>query len=597
MPRSTLSLARVVELLPREPTPAELDELLFRSKAEIESQDGDSLTVSVTPDRLDLLSEGGLALYIAGASGEATGMPPLATSRRSPSLQIEADTSVRKLRPWIAGVVVTAPSPSGLDPGTLAEAIRFQEILHASVGRDRSAASIGMYPAQRLAGPLRYALEPLCGVSFVPLGGDRPVAGETFFGEHPLAARYGALGREGGRCLTLRDGTGTILSLPPVLNAAGAGEARAGDTRLLLEATGTRARSVQESLSLLLLVFATRGFTISAVATRGPGTASQDGHAIFRPRKLSLPRSLLDAVSGDQIPGADVVRLAGAARLDARPAPGGWRIQAAPWRPDLLGPVDTVEDILLARGVRPEDALRAPSPTLGGRRPEVLFRRGFLPRLLGLGYQPLYHPVITSRSSIDRIPGLGAIRLMNSPSAEFGALRPNLLVSLLQALAANVRYGYPQRICEIGPVLAADATSETGARTLHHVAAVEAADGAGFASAAALGEYLLRSIDVLGVRESVELPGTIPGRAAEIRVAGGVVAQIGEIHPQLLQELRVVVPVGWIELDLTALWPLVEAPRPTAKDLGGPSTSPRASARPRRRSSDRPRPRSPPGAR
>jgi phenylalanyl-tRNA synthetase beta subunit len=364
-----------------------------------------------------------------------------------------------------------------------------------------------------------------------------------------------------------------------------------------LEATGTRARSVQESLSLLLLVFAARGFSVSAVATRGPGTYRQDGRAIYRPRTLSMPRDLLDAVLGTRLPDREVVRFAAQARVNARTAPGGWRMQAAPWRSDLLGPIDAVEEVVLARGVGPEDALVAPSPTLGGRRPEVRFRRRFLPLLLGLGYQPLYHPVLTSRSSIDRLPGLRALRLSNAPSTEFGSLRPNLLVSLLQALDANVRYGYPQRTCELGPVLEADARAETGARTSYHVGALLAADGAGFASAASLGEYLLRSIDVMGVRESAEIPGTIAGRAAEIHVAGAAIAQMGELHPHVLEELRVVVPAAWIELDLTALWPLVGTPSaagstslsrgPSPRKLGygrtDPKRSPRLRSRPRTR--------------
>ncbi len=597
MPRSTLSRSRIVELLPRKPTEPELEEILFRSKAEIESRDGDALTISVTPDRLDLLSEGGLALHVAGATGAAAGLPPLSIARRSPALRIEADGSVRKLRPWIAGALVSAPATTGLDAGTLAEAIRFQEILHASVGRDRAAASLGIYPADEISGPIRYAMEPISQVSFVPLDGEAPMDAASFFRSHPLAARYGAFGRDGDRCLTLRDGNGTILSLPPVLNARGAGEARTGDRTLLLEATGTRARSVQESLSLLLLVFAARGFTVSAVTTRGPGTYRFDGRAIYQPRTLSLPRDLLDSVLGIPLPGRDVVRFAGQARMSARAAPGGWQVQAAPWRSDLLGPIDAVEEVVLARGVGPEDALVPPSRTLGGRRPEVHFRRKFLPLLLGLGYQPLYHPVLTSRSSIDRLPGLHAIRLSNAPSAEFGSLRPSLLVSLLQALEANVRYGYPQRICEMGPILESDAKAEAGARTAYHVAAVLAADDAGFAMAAALGEYLLRSIDVVGVRESAELPGTIPGRAAEIHVAGGVVAQMGELHPRTLEELRVVVPAAWIELDLTALWPLVETPRTAGDTSVAAGTAPRGPGPDRRSPKRAPRRRSHPRSR
>ena len=65
MPQSVLSWERVQALLPVPVTDAQLEDLLFSSKAELEAREGDALTVSVTPDRLDLLSEGGLAAALA----------------------------------------------------------------------------------------------------------------------------------------------------------------------------------------------------------------------------------------------------------------------------------------------------------------------------------------------------------------------------------------------------------------------------------------------------------------------------------------------------------------------------------------------------
>ncbi|HXQ48701.1 MAG TPA: phenylalanine--tRNA ligase subunit beta, partial [Thermoplasmata archaeon] len=66
MPVATLSAARLRSLLSNPPSDLVLDDLLFASKAEIEAREGDDLTLAVTPDRLDLLSEAGLSLYVAG---------------------------------------------------------------------------------------------------------------------------------------------------------------------------------------------------------------------------------------------------------------------------------------------------------------------------------------------------------------------------------------------------------------------------------------------------------------------------------------------------------------------------------------------------
>jgi len=68
---------------------------------------------------------------------------------------------------------------------------------------------------------------------------------------------------------------------------------------------------------------------------------------------------------------------------------------------------------------------------------------------------------------------------------------------------------------------------------------------------------LMRSSGAAGVREPIELPGTIPGRAAVVRLAGEPIAHLGELHPDLLSETGVPVPVAWAEVDLTTLATLV----------------------------------------
>jgi phenylalanyl-tRNA synthetase beta chain len=558
MPQSILSWERVQALVSVPLTDPQLDDLLFSSKAELVGRDGDSLTISVTPDRLDLLSEAGLALHLAGALEVAHGLPklrdvPAATPR--PAFQVDA--SVDPIRPWISGVLVHAPDDGGLDAGTLAEAIRFQELLHATVGRDRRAASLGIYPWERVEPPVRYALEPLGDVRIVPLDGSEEVGGGRFFQEHPLAARYGLLGRVGDRCLVLRDADGEVLSLPPVLNSRSAGEARTGDRELLLESTGTQLRTVRESLGLLLLVFAGRGWSVEAVEVDGPGGRHDDGRAVLSPPAVELSPTLLREVAGVAYPSAEVERRLSRARLSARPHAGGWRVEMPPWRPDLGAPVDVVEDVLISVPLRPEDGVVPPSATRGRRRPEVVFRRRVATDLLGLGFAAPNTTVLVSEASVARLAGTTPIRLTNPVSTEFAYLRERLLTSHLDVLAHNTRHGYPQRFAEVGPVVVRSSEAESGGDTRHHASLVIASDSAGFADAAALVDYLLRRRDVLSVREPTELPGLIPGRAARARISGEVVAELGEVHPQVLSGLGVPVPVAWAELDLSALWPLV----------------------------------------
>ncbi len=555
MPRSTLSLGRVQELLPSPMTPEALVESLFSSKAEVEGREGDRLAVSVTPDRLDLLSEGGLAAWLAGAVGAARGIVPLRRARAR-GLGMRVETSVGALRPHLAGVVVRAPTGKRLDESLLAEAVRFQEMLHATIGRDRRAMSLGIYPARRLVGPIRYAAEPLASVRFVPLHGSDELPAARFFAEDPMAARYGSLGLSGESCLTLRDGTGALLSLPPVLNSANAGEARVGDRVLLLEATGTRERSVREGLGLLLVVFASRGWSLQPVPVEHANGAVDDGASLVGVRTVELEAATVRSISGEAWAASEVVERIARARLSARRAKGGWKVAVPPWRGDLLTGVDVAEDVLLAREVKAEVGIVPPSPTRGRRRPETAFRRRVGRLLLGLGFQQPHTPVLVSEASVQRLSESGALHLSNPVSRELAYLRDRLFLSHLEVLERNTRHGYPQRFAEVGPVVVRSSDAETGAATRYHASALLAGEGQGFAEAASLVDYLLRALDVGSVREPAELPGTIPGRAARVRVAGEPVAEFGEVHPKLLVEMGVPVPVVWAEVDLSALWPL-----------------------------------------
>ncbi len=557
MPRSNLSAGRVLELLGRPVSPEELEALLFSSKAELEGRTDEALDLSVTPDRLDLLDEGGLALDLAGALGAARGGARLRRGRPSArGLSFLVDASVEPLRPSIAGVVVRAPAGRPLDEGLLTEVVRFQEVLHASVGRDRRAMSLGIYPAARLRGPIRYALEPLDSVSFVPLEGDAEVPAARFFTEHPLAARYGALGRTGDRCLTLRDARGEILSLPPVLNSRTSGQATPGNRVLLLESTGTRPRAVREGLGLLLVAFAARGWSVRPVPRVGPGDRADDGTSVLADRPVDLSASTLRGITGEDLRSAEVVDRLARARLSARRVRGGWRVGAPPWRPDLLAAVDVAEEVVLHGGLRVDAGVVPASPTHGRRRAEAIFRRRVSELLLGLGFAEPHTPFLVSEATVERLGGPPPIKLANPVSREFAFLRDRLLPSHLDVLAKNTRHGYPQRFAEVAPVVVRAPIAEAGGETRYRAGGLIAGEGAGFADAAATVDYLLRTLDVGSVREPAELPGTIPGRAARYRVAGETVAEVGELHPRLLAELGVPVPAAWAEVDLTALWPL-----------------------------------------
>lgn len=552
MPRVTLSAARLQRRLGVRLEAERLEELLWASKAQLESHHEDALEVEGTADRLDLLTESGLALHLAGGLGRAKGAPPLLPDPAT-EVEVEVDASVSPLRPALAALTVAAPEGVSLDDDLLAEAVQFQELLHATLGMGRRLASLGIYPLERVRPPLHYALAPVDRVRFTPLDADGPVGGAEFLAGHPMAQAYGALGRSGEQCLVLRDSAGTILSLPPILNSRDAGEARPGDRRLLLESTGVRSSRVSDAVALLALVFVSNGWHVGRVAV----APLPEGPAPSAPRTLHLGRVMLDGLSGSHLASAEVRSALERARFDVHDVPDGWRVTAAPWRVDLHAPVDVAEDLLLAHGVRAEDGLLPPSATRGARSPAAHLRARVSDLLLGLGFVPLFTPVLVPESAVALTGRSKAVTLGNPVSEQFARMRDAVQTSLLVALGHNVRHGYPQRLSEVGPVVVVSGTAESGAETRDHAGVLLAGEGAGFAQAASVVDYVMRSLGAVGVREPVALPATIAGRSAVLRLAGVQVAEVGEIAPEVLQDLRCPVPVAWAEVDLTALAPLL----------------------------------------
>ncbi|MHB1435514.1 MAG: hypothetical protein ACYCPN_04310 [Thermoplasmata archaeon] len=557
MPQEHLSRGRLERLLGSAATETDLTGWLFPTKAELEGVDGDDLTISVTPDRMDLLTEAGLALALAGRLGRARGPPPWAPVPNPDPFAIWIDRSVVPLRPSLAAIRVEAPPGQALDVDLLAEAIRFQETLHATVGRDRRAASLGIYPLRGLHPPLRYALEPIDSVTFTPLGETSARPAREFFAQHPLAEKYGAYGRVDERILTLRDSEGHLLSLPPVLNSGTHGEARPGDRALLLESTGRKERTTREILGLLEVVFAARGWSWSPVTIHGLQAPGPTGVPGVGPTRLGLTARVLAERTGYALPPPEVEEWLGRARLGAHPVPGGWEVEIPPWRPDLLGEVDLTEEVLMARGLTADEGQVLPSRTRGGRLEEIRFRRRWAPLLLGLGAVPLYNTVLVSAETVETLGDPPAIRIEHPVSREYAYARPSLLLSIAATLRRNTRHGYPQIWSEIGPVLRPPGSTLPAGATRYHAALVWAEEGRGFSDVASISDCLLDALDVSSVREALDHPSAISGRSARVRVAGVEVAELGELHPRVLEALGVPVPVAWFEADLSALWPLV----------------------------------------
>jgi phenylalanyl-tRNA synthetase beta chain len=123
----------------------------------------------------------------------------------------------------------------------------------------------------------------------------------------------------------------------------------------------------------------------------------------------------------------------------------------------------------------------------------------------------------------------------------------------MMVLENNTHRSYPQDLAEIGLVAHVDPTESTHVRESRHVAGVLARHDATYEDAKARLAALCGEFGVDLETPATDHPAFIPGRAAGVVVDGDPVGVVGEVHPEVLVEHDLELPVAAFEFALDAL--------------------------------------------
>jgi len=123
----------------------------------------------------------------------------------------------------------------------------------------------------------------------------------------------------------------------------------------------------------------------------------------------------------------------------------------------------------------------------------------------------------------------------------------------MMVLENNTHRAYPQDLAEIGLVAEYDEGENTHVAERRHVAAVLARHDATYEDAKGRLAALCHDFGVDLATPATEHPSFIPGRVADVVVDGEHVGVVGEVHPEVLVEHDLELPVAAFEFDLDAL--------------------------------------------
>jgi phenylalanyl-tRNA synthetase beta chain len=282
----------------------------------------------------------------------------------------------------------------------------------------------------------------------------------------------------------------------------------------------------------------------------------------FRPRRL-------ETLGGLAVPEAEARRLLAAIGFMAEGTGETWQVSVPPWRPDIDGEADIVEEVLRLHGFD-----KIP--------PAVLTHEGAVPRTMATPAQRrlrLARRALAARGLLECVTfsfmdgrvaqhfggGKPALRLANPIAAELDEMRPSILPNLVAAAQRNADRGLADAaLFEVGPVYAGAAPGEqatvaAGIRMGH--ALPRHWDGR-----ARKADAFDAKADALAALEAAGAPGNLqvaaeapawyhPGRSGTIKLGAVALAWFGELHPRVLAALDADGPAAAFEVMLDRLPP------------------------------------------
>jgi phenylalanyl-tRNA synthetase beta chain len=285
-------------------------------------------------------------------------------------------------------------------------------------------------------------------------------------------------------------------------------------------------------------------------------------------RSYTLRESRIAGLGGLSVPLEQSTKILEVLGFEVKKQGSDLAVVTPPWRGDVVGEADLVEEVLRVRGY--DDILPVPLP-----RETVITRPAIDPRrrrtelvrrtLAARGLTEAVTYSFIAAAAAERFGGSQpALRLLNPISADLDMMRPSVLPNLLDAARRNADRGFPDvALFELGPLYRDDTpegqvTVAAGLRA-GRLAPRDWRDRPGeadlyIAKADALTALAAAGAPVENIQVSGEAPAWFhPGRSGVLRLGSTALGYFGELHPELLDAFDMKGPVAAFEAMIEAV--------------------------------------------
>lgn len=522
---------------------AELQNQIALFGMTVENLNDDFIELDITPDRPDLLGYQGFKRSFLAFLSKKTGMKKYVLNDCEKDFEVKVDSSVKEVRPFTSCAIVKGIN---FDDSRIKEIIELQEKLHSTIGRKRKKLAIGIYPLEEIKLPIFYkAIEP-DKIRFVPLEGSKEMSGLEILQIHSTGKEYSHLLAGKAKFPVFVDSSGEVLSMPPIINSEKTGRVKNKTKDVFIECSGFDEEILNKCLVIVATTLAEMGGKIYCMRVGNKITPN-----------FSIEKMKISLENVNKLLGLNLVEKELKNHLEkmGHNYENGF-VEIAPYRVDILHEVDLIEDVAISYGYDKFDSIIPEISTIGEESKEEIIKRKISELLIGLGFLEISNYHLTkkedqfSKMGYSEKQEIGHIELKDSKT-EYNILRKDLKHYLLKIFSENLDSEYPQKLFELGRVfnLVEDKIEESERLSI-------GISPGNFTDVKQSLDYLFSNLGIeLGIKEELQTSVYfVDGRSAEIYLGKNLIGKIGEIHPKILKNWKIKMPVSLLEIDLKAVF-------------------------------------------
>ncbi|KAG8780352.1 phenylalanine--tRNA ligase subunit beta [Ceratobasidium sp. 428] len=556
MPTVAVDKEELYERLGRVYTTAEFDELCFDFGIELDEDTTEEveeaikrglpaerpqLKIEIPANRYDMLCIEGIARALRIFLGKQKApeyklVSPPGGPENYLTITIAPETA--KIRPYFAGAILRNIK---FTPRSYASFIDLQDKLHQNIARKRQLVAIGTHDLDTLRAPFTYEALPPNQIKFVALGKTEEKRAdelmEIYQGEKHLS-RYLHIIQDSPVYPIIYDSNRNVLSMPPIINSEHS-KITLETKNVFIDLTATDETKLAIVTNMMVTMFSeycAEPFTMEPVRLVLP-----DGSTKITPdlstRPMNTTSAYLNSYTGLTLPPTELARLLELMGLDATTTTSTTSddsdelsLLIPPTRPDILHPVDLVEDSAIAYGFN-KLPRSFPATSTVAQPLEVSKLADLVRRECGMcGWVEVLPLILCSHDEnfawLNRKDdGTTAVKLANPKTLEYQVVRTSLLPGLLKTIRENRAHALPIQIFETSDVTLKDDTHERRARNVRRASAIWCNKSAGFEVVHGLLGRLMAVLEVPRVEhgkgegwwiEGYDDATYFPGRAAKI---------------------------------------------------------------------------------